>query len=111
MYFAVLKDAGVLPDLKVEDHGEVIPLPVADLSQAPAFPFSVKVRARVKERETIYWCLMEKAADSAEWKITKILETNIKNDILTDSLSVPSPAEQSSANVLLKKAMKDNDWE
>ena len=107
LYFTVLKDAGVLPEIGENDHGKLQTMPVVDPSQTAFYPFSAKLGVVLDGKDIVYWYVTKKEDQSSDWNLIKIWKTNKQNAVLADSLPVPDATAQASANAKLSKKMED----
>ena len=102
------QDAGVLPELKAGDHGQMQTMPVINPSQTAFYPFSARLGVIPEKMDVVYWYNMEKQDDAAEWRVVKIWKTDKKNTVLADNLPLPAADAQLDANAKLRK--KKEDW-
>jgi len=107
LYFTVLKDAGILPEIGKDDHGELQTMPVVDPSQTALYPFSTKLGVLMDGEDAVYWYIMQRQDPASDWRVLKIWKTNKQNDVLAESLSLPDSAAQVKANAELKKRMQE----
>jgi hypothetical protein len=107
LYFTVLKDAGVLPEIGKTDHGKLQTMPVVDPSQTAFFPFSAKLGVVMDGKDVVYWYVMQRQDLNSDWDVIKIWKTTKQNEVLAEDLPVPDPPAQAQANVELRKKMQE----
>ncbi|MEI6168906.1 MAG: hypothetical protein WCS52_17125 [bacterium] len=108
MYLSVLKDAGVLPELKQKgEHGNIETMPVVNPSQTAFYPFSARLAVNLNDRDAIYWFIVEKQEETAEWSVIRIWKTDKKSHVLNNNLTLPDSSAQAEANAKVRQGMKE----
>ena len=100
VYFTILKKAGVLPDIGKDDHAKFQTVPTfADPSQTAIYPFTSKLAVITDGKDQVYWYIMEKTNETADWRVVKIWKTDKNNSLLADNLPLPTTSAETDANV------------
>ena len=108
LYLSLLKDAGVLPELKQKgEHGNIETMPVVNPSQTAFYPFSARLAVNLNDREAIYWFIVEKQDETAEWRVIRIWKTDKKSHVLNNNLTLPDISSQAEANAKVRQRMKE----